>query len=126
MNLAFVANLFNNYPALEKPEEIDLEEIHQETREEKSEFAIDRETVGIISFNRHLSLIVYRNWMNSMGVSPYVNHIYSDLTDGLIIFQVRSIFLNSYCYILFANCSSTTLLSLEWLTGKEFIRLSKN
>jgi len=28
---------------------------------------------------------VYRNWMNSMGVSPYVNRIYNDLTSGLII-----------------------------------------
>lgn len=26
--------------------------------------------------------------MNSLGVSPYVNWIYSDLADGLIIFQV--------------------------------------
>lgn len=34
---------------------------------------------------------VYRNWMNSMGVSPYVNRLYSDLTDGLIIFQLYDI-----------------------------------
>jgi hypothetical protein len=27
--------------------------------------------------------------MNSLGVSPYVNWLYSDLADGLIIFQVR-------------------------------------
>ena len=33
LNLAFVANLFNNYPALEEPEE---PEVIQETREEKS------------------------------------------------------------------------------------------
>ena len=33
----------------------------------------------------------YRNWMNSMGVSPYVNHLYSDLTNGLIIFQLYDI-----------------------------------
>ena len=69
LNLAFVANLFNTYPALEKPEDFDMEEIHGETREEKT----------------------YRNWMNSMGVSPYVNRIYSDLTDGLIIFQLYDI-----------------------------------
>ena len=36
LNLAFVANLFNNYPALEPAEDIDLSEIHDETREEKS------------------------------------------------------------------------------------------
>jgi len=34
---------------------------------------------------------VYRNWMNSMGVSPYVNRIYNDLTNGLIIFQLYDI-----------------------------------
>lgn len=26
--------------------------------------------------------------MNSLGVSPYVNHLYFDLTDGLVIFQL--------------------------------------
>ena len=38
LNLAFVANLFNSYPALENLEVIDLEEIHEETREEKSKW----------------------------------------------------------------------------------------
>ena len=35
LNLAFVANLFKNFPALEQPEEV--EEVAAETREEKSE-----------------------------------------------------------------------------------------
>ncbi|ESO12477.1 hypothetical protein HELRODRAFT_105374 [Helobdella robusta] len=69
LNLAFVANLFNMYPALDQAPNIDLSEIHPETREEK----------------------MYRNWMNSIGVSPYVSRIYSDLTDGLIIFQLYDI-----------------------------------
>lgn len=30
----------------------------------------------------------YRNWMNSMGVSPFVHYIYSDLADALVIFQL--------------------------------------
>jgi hypothetical protein len=30
----------------------------------------------------------YRNWMNSLGVDPYVNYLYSDLQNGLVIFQV--------------------------------------
>jgi len=64
LNLAFVANLFNNHPALDPPEE-DID-IIEETREEK----------------------MYRNWMNSLGVKPRVNYIYSDLYDGLIIFQL--------------------------------------
>ena len=66
LNLAFVANLFNNHPGLDPPEE-EIEDLIEETREEK----------------------MYRNWMNSLGVSPRVNHLYSDLYDGLIIFQVR-------------------------------------
>jgi len=64
LNLAFVANLFNNHPALDPPEE--EVDIIEETREEK----------------------MYRNWMNSLGVKPRVNYIYSDLYDGLIIFQL--------------------------------------
>jgi plastin-3 len=67
LNLAFVANLFNNYPGLEQPEQI--EQIIEETREEKT----------------------YRNWMNSMGVKPFVNWLYSDLADGLVIFQLFDI-----------------------------------
>ena len=70
LNLAFVANLFNNHPSLDKPD-IDWEGLEnlEETREEKT----------------------YRNWMNSLGVSPYVNWMYSDLADGLIIFQLYDI-----------------------------------
>ncbi|XP_014672031.1 PREDICTED: fimbrin-like [Priapulus caudatus] len=30
----------------------------------------------------------YRNWMNSMGVKPHVNWLYSDLADGVVIFQL--------------------------------------
>ena len=43
-----------------------MEEVIQETREEKT----------------------YRNWMNSMGVDPYVNWLYNDLQNGVVIFQV--------------------------------------
>ncbi|KAL0859521.1 hypothetical protein ABMA27_010676 [Loxostege sticticalis] len=69
LNLAFVANLFNQHPGLQR--QTDTEEYHQldETREEKT----------------------YRNWMNSMGVAPHVNWLYSDLTDGLVIFQLYDI-----------------------------------
>ncbi|VDD85756.1 unnamed protein product [Enterobius vermicularis] len=70
LNLAFVANLFNKYPALPDPGADELEgEVIEETREEK----------------------MYRNWMNSMGVNPYVNWLYSDLANGLIIFQLYEI-----------------------------------
>ncbi|XP_076451114.1 plastin-1-like [Babylonia areolata] len=66
LNLAFVANLFNNFPALDTPQ-VEVEDmVKEESREEKT----------------------YRNWMNSLGVSPYVHHLFSDLYDGLVIFQL--------------------------------------
>ncbi|KAB1253036.1 Plastin-3 [Camelus dromedarius] len=58
LNLAFVANLFNKYPALTKPEnqDIDWTLLEGETREERT----------------------FRNWMNSLGVNPHVNHLYAE------------------------------------------------
>ncbi|XP_053130255.1 plastin-3 isoform X2 [Hemicordylus capensis] len=68
LNLAFVANLFNKYPALTKPEnqDIDWTLLEGETREERT----------------------FRNWINSLGVNPHVNHLYSDLQDALVILQL--------------------------------------
>jgi hypothetical protein len=65
LNLAFVANLFNTCPGLEPVKEV-IVEVVEETREEKA----------------------FRNWINSLGVDPYVNHLYEDLRDGLILLQV--------------------------------------
>jgi len=67
LNLAFVANLFNNYPALD-PVEHKIEVI-EETREEKT----------------------FRNWMNSLGVNPFVNNLYGDLRDGVVLLQLFDI-----------------------------------
>ena len=33
----------------------------------------------------------YRNWMNSVGVSPFVNRLYVELQDGVILFQLYDI-----------------------------------
>ncbi|XP_074860892.1 plastin-1 isoform X2 [Carettochelys insculpta] len=68
LNLAFVANLFNTYPALHKPDSstYDLNLLEGESKEERT----------------------FRNWMNSLGVNPYVNHLYSGLADALVIFQL--------------------------------------
>jgi len=65
LNLAFVANLFNTMPGLEdvEPSEVVIDE---ETREEKA----------------------FRNWMNSLGVDPFVNHLYEDLRDGIVLLQL--------------------------------------
>eukprot|EP01120_Amphizonella_sp_Union-15-10_P011300 TRINITY_DN474_c0_g2_i1.p1 TRINITY_DN474_c0_g2~~TRINITY_DN474_c0_g2_i1.p1 ORF type:complete len:522 (-),score=107.79 TRINITY_DN474_c0_g2_i1:73-1638(-) len=64
LNLAFVANLFNSFPALDPVEEKIV--IIEETREEKT----------------------FRNWMNSLGVNPFVNNLYGDLKSGLVLFEL--------------------------------------
>jgi len=64
LNLAFVANLFNTMPGLEDVDQ--PVEIEDETREEKA----------------------FRNWMNSLGVDPFVNHLYEDLRDGIVLLQL--------------------------------------
>ena len=67
-----MANLFNTYPALDLPtEQVEPGVVIEETREEKT----------------------YRNFINSLGIEPHVNYLYSDLCDGLIILQVRSFLL---------------------------------
>ncbi|XP_045919249.1 plastin-1 [Micropterus dolomieu] len=68
LNLAFVANLFNMHPALQRAHSngVETTQIEAESNEEKT----------------------FRNWMNSLGVSPYVNHLYCDLCDGLVILQL--------------------------------------
>lgn len=62
LNLAFVANLFNTWPGLEPVEYKPVEE----TREEKT----------------------FRNWMNSLGVEPFVNNLYEDLRNGVVLLQL--------------------------------------
>ncbi|XP_053290780.1 plastin-1 [Pleuronectes platessa] len=70
LNLAFVANLYNMHPTLGENQihinGIETAHIVGESKEEKT----------------------FRNWMNSLGVSPYVNHLYCDLCDGLAILQL--------------------------------------
>lgn len=72
LNMAFVANLFNCYPGL-PPMDAELEEVLEEAREETRE---ER---------------TFRNWMNSIGVSPYVNNLYRDLCSGLVLLQLYDI-----------------------------------
>ena len=67
LNLAFVANLFNNHPGLEPPPPEQVVNVTEETREEK----------------------MFRNWINSLGVGPQVNHLASDLSDGQVILRLE-------------------------------------
>lgn len=66
LNLGFIATLFNLYPGLENPGDVNIQ---PETLEEKT----------------------YRNWMNSMGVSPTVTNLYRDLSDGLVLLKLIDI-----------------------------------
>lgn len=89
LNLAFVANLFNNYPGLEQTNgTLEGYETIEETREEKSKWD---EANSQNNFNIASIITAYRNWINSMGVSPHVNWLYSDLADGLVIFQLYDV-----------------------------------
>jgi len=63
LNMAFIANLFNAHSGLEVVENL---EVIEESREEKS----------------------LRNWMNSLGVDPFVHSFYDDLRDGLVLIQL--------------------------------------
>ncbi|XP_075262125.1 plastin-3-like isoform X2 [Convolutriloba macropyga] len=69
LNLAFVANLFNMYPALDSVKgPLLTDSLVEETREEKT----------------------FRNWINSLGLSiPFVNHLYYDVRDGLAILAIE-------------------------------------
>ncbi|XP_032887796.1 plastin-1 isoform X1 [Amblyraja radiata] len=74
LNLAFVANLFNKYPGMHK------------TNNQYDLTLLEELTPPIVGESREER--TFRNWMNSQGVSPFVNHLYSDLTDALVIFQL--------------------------------------
>lgn len=83
LNLAFVANLFNTWPALE-PIEI-VEKVVEETREEKSMSS----SIALPSVAGADDLFAaFRNWINSLGVEPFVNSLYEDLRDGTVLLQV--------------------------------------
>ncbi|TNN78295.1 Plastin-1 [Liparis tanakae] len=69
LNLAFVANLYNVHSGVQSSQTNGVGAaplIEPETNEEKT----------------------FRNWMNSLGVAPHVNHLFCDLCDGLIIMQL--------------------------------------
>ncbi|KAG7220793.1 hypothetical protein INR49_031450 [Caranx melampygus] len=54
LNLAFVANLFNMYPTMRKVQTVNVDIAQIEDQRGKT----------------------FRNWINSLGVSPYVNHLF--------------------------------------------------
>lgn len=101
---SFVANLFNTYPALNLPDEkvIATDVVVEETREEKT----------------------YRNFINSFGIDPHVNYLYSDLSDGLVLLHVKFLYLltrkkNNLFF------SSMILFVRIQLIGRKYIKLLK-
>ena len=39
--------------------------------------------------NQIVGTTLFRNWINSLGVGPQVNHLFSDLYDGLVILRLE-------------------------------------
>lgn len=69
LNLAFVANLFNNWPALDpitEEEKADIDDFDAEGEREARVFTL---------------------WLNSLNVNPVVDSLYDDLQDGTILLQ---------------------------------------
>ncbi|THD25658.1 L-plastin [Fasciola hepatica] len=66
LHLAFLATLFNTYPALDA----------------QGDWVIEGET---------LEERTYRNWMNSLGVRPFVSYLDIDLSNGLVLLQLIDI-----------------------------------
>ncbi|KAI6248462.1 Fimbrin [Erysiphe necator] len=69
LNLAFVANLFNNHPALDpitEEEKLQVEDFDAEGEREARVFTL---------------------WLNSLDVEPAVNSLFDDLRDGYILLQ---------------------------------------
>lgn len=71
LNLAFVANLFNLYPGLAP---LSKEELA----------AIDE---GLFGAQGDREARAFALWLNSLGVEPMVNNLYSDLFDGIVLLQ---------------------------------------
>lgn len=69
LNLAFVANLFNNHPGLEpitEEEKLEVEDFDAEGEREARVFTL---------------------WLNSLDVQPAVNSLFDDLRDGTVLLQ---------------------------------------
>jgi len=75
LNLAFVANLFNTHPGLEPLSQEELSALEEwlfasEGTREARAFCL---------------------WINSLGIEPFVNNLFEDLRDGLVILRVMDI-----------------------------------
>ena len=72
LNLAFVANLFNQHPGLAPLEQAEKQ-------------ALDE---SLFAGEGSREARAFTLWMNSLGVDPFVNDLFKDLRDGLVLLQV--------------------------------------
>eukprot|EP01124_Arcella_intermedia_P031296 TRINITY_DN7034_c0_g1_i1.p1 TRINITY_DN7034_c0_g1~~TRINITY_DN7034_c0_g1_i1.p1 ORF type:complete len:507 (+),score=97.75 TRINITY_DN7034_c0_g1_i1:42-1562(+) len=69
LNMAFVANLFNKLPGLEVLEEEELKNLDfPETGSREAR--------------------AFQLWINSLGLDPFVNNLFDDLKDGLVLLKI--------------------------------------
>eukprot|EP00842_Homolaphlyctis_polyrhiza_P006965 jgi/Hompol1/858/HPOL_001344-RA len=71
LNFAFVAHLFNTHPGLEKLTEAEMAQLDE----------------WLFSSEGDREARAFALWLNSLGVDPFVNNLFDDLTDGLILLQ---------------------------------------
>ncbi|RKO87451.1 calponin homology domain-containing protein [Blyttiomyces helicus] len=71
LNFAFVANLFNTHPGLEKLTEAEMAQLDE----------------ALFSSEGDREARAFALWLNSLGVDPFVNNLFDDLRDGLVLLQ---------------------------------------
>lgn len=88
LNLAFVATLFTKHPALTKPENQDwnLESKHADPAPQYDKTVFPPMCRGVQASSFFLCVLgetreerTFRNWMNSLGVSPHVHYVYGSV-----------------------------------------------
>ncbi len=75
MNLAFVANLFNKHPGLEPLSASELAHLEE----------------WLFASEGTREARVFMLWMNSLGLEPFINSLFDDLRDGIMILKVMDI-----------------------------------
>ncbi|KAI8928138.1 calponin homology domain-containing protein [Entophlyctis helioformis] len=71
LNFAFVAHLFNTRPGLEKLTEAEMAQLDE----------------WLFSSEGDREARAFALWLNSLGVDPFVNNLFDDLQDGLVLLQ---------------------------------------
>ncbi|KAI8817992.1 calponin domain-containing protein [Fimicolochytrium jonesii] len=69
LNFAFVAHLFNTHPGLEKLSEAEMAQLDE----------------WLFSSEGDREARAFALWLNSLGVEPFVNNLFDDLRDGLVL-----------------------------------------